>query len=259
MKWHRIAALALRHLYPVIRDFDLLSDMVYWPIIDTILWGVTSKWISESSGTAQVVVSILMGLVMWNIIWRSQAEIARNLMEELWNRNLVNIFSTPLKLKEWVVSVLLLSVFKTMITLTFLVPAIYFLYSVNVFNLGWWLLVFFLGTMMTGWWIGFICAGIVMRYGQKVQAVIWTLPGILLPFSAIYFPLDKLPVAVQPISRLVPTTYVLESMRSILAGNGVDGNMMVISFGLNILWLALSIYYFVKSFAYSKELGLNRL
>ncbi|PIR61335.1 MAG: hypothetical protein COU66_04395 [Candidatus Pacebacteria bacterium CG10_big_fil_rev_8_21_14_0_10_44_11] len=258
MKWNRIAALALRHLYPVVRDFDLVSDMIYWPIIDTILWGVTSRWLSEASGSTNVVVTILMGLILWNVIWRSQAEVSRNLLDEIWNRNLVNIFATSLMLKEWVVAVLLLSVLKTLISMTFLVPAIYFLYTVNAFQLGWWLLVFFLGTMMTGWWMGFISAGIVLRYGQKVQTVIWTLPGILLPFSAIYFPLSKLPAVVQPISLMIPTTYILESMRSLLNGGVIDLQMMAISFGLNLLWLSACIWYFVRSFSYSKNLGLNR-
>lgn len=259
MKWHRIKALALRHLYPVIRDFDLVSDMIYWPIIDTVLWGVTSQWLSESSGNSQIVMTILMGLVLWNVIWRSQSEVARNLMDEIWNKNLVNIFSTPLKLKEWVSTVLLLSVLKTGLTLIFLVPAVYLLYVVNIFELGWWLLVFFLGCLMTGWWVGFISAGIVLRYGQKMQTVVWTLPGILLPFSAIYYPVDKLPEIVRPISLLIPTTYVLESMRSLLGGNGIDLSMIVWCFGLNILWLVLTIWFFVRSYEYSKNLGLGRL
>lgn len=259
MKWHRIKALALRHLYPVIRDFDLLSDMVYWPIIDTVLWGVTSQWLSESSGNIQIVLTILIALVLWNIIWRSQAEVSRNLMDEIWNKNLVNIFSTPLKLKEWVTAVLLLSVVKTLITLVFLVPVMYFLYHVSVFMMGWWLLVFFLGALMTGWWVGFISAGIVLRYGQKMQTVVWTLPGILLPFSAIYYPLEKLPEIVQPISLLIPTTYIFESMRSLLGGHGVDVKLIAACFALNIVWLSITIWFFVRSYHYSRNLGLGRL
>lgn len=259
MKWHRIKALALRHLYPVIRDFDLISDMIYWPIIDTVLWGVTSQWLSESTGNMQIIMTILMGLVLWNVIWRSQSEVARNLMDEIWNKNLVNIFSTPLKLTEWITTVLLLSIIKTLITLVFLIPAIYLLYSVNIFLLGWWLLVFFVGCLMTGWWVGFISAGIVLRYGQKMQTVVWTLPGILLPFSAIYFPVAKLPAFAQTISYLIPTTYVLESMRSMLSGNGVDLTLIAYCFGFNILWLGLSIWYFVRSYEYSRNLGLGRL
>ncbi len=260
MKWHRINALFLRHIYPLKRDFDLLSDMIYWPLIDTVLWGVTGQWLSSNAadGGATLLVSILLGLVLWNVIWRSQAEVSRNLMDEIWNNNLINLFSTPLTVPEWLISVLLLSMVKTVITLTLLVPVIFFLYAINVFQLGWWLPVFFLGTTMTGWWIGFISAGIVLRYGPKMQTVIWTLPGILLPFSAIYFPLDRLPEVIQPISRILPTTYIFEVMRQLVYGQPVQIEYMFYSFALNILYVGLTLVYFAKSFKYSCNLGLGR-
>jgi ABC-2 type transport system permease protein len=258
MNWQHIHALALRHLYPLKRDFDLLSDMLYWPLIDTIVWGVTSQWIGDSSGIANAAVGILTGLVLWNVIWRSQSEVSRNLMDEVWNNNLVNIFATSLTVFEWIISVLLLSFLKMLITMCVLIPAIYLLYAINVFEIGWWLLVFFAGATMTGWWIGFISAGIVIRYGQRMQTVIWTLPGILLPFSAVFFPLDRLPVFLQPVSRLVPATYLFETMRTIVAGGAARPEYLVISFGLNIVLLVLAIWYFVRSFAYSKKLGLGR-
>ncbi len=260
MKWHRIQALFLRHLYPLKRDFDLLSDMIYWPLIDTVLWGVTGQWLSSSAadGGATLLTSILLGLVLWNVIWRSQAEVSRNLMDEIWNNNLINLFSTPLTVPEWLLSVLMLSVVKTAITLSLLTPVIFFLYAINVFSLGWWLPVFFLGATMTGWWIGFISAGIVLRFGPKMQTVIWTLPGILLPFSAIYFPLDRLPEFIQPISRMLPTTYIFEVMRQIVYGQPLQFEYIMYSFGLNTLYVALTLFYFAKSFKYSSNLGLGR-
>jgi len=192
------------------------------------------------------------------VIWRSQAEVSRNLMDEIWNNNLINLFSTPLRVDEWVTSVLLLSVIKTSITLLLLVPAVFFLYTVNVFQLGWWIPVFFLSTTMTGWWLGFISAGIVLRYGPKAQTVIWTLPGILLPFSAIYFPLSQLPAVIQPISRIIPTTYIFESMRTLIQGGMVRPDYLAISFGLNIVFLGFAFWFFMRSFAYSTKLGLGR-
>lgn len=261
MKIHRIIALCLRHLYPLKRDFDLLSDMIYWPLVDTLLWGVTGQWLSSTAPDNEsrtLLISLLLGLILWNVIWRSQAEVSRNLMDEIWNNNLINLFSTPLRMDEWVTSVLLLSVIKTTITLTLLVPVVFILYTVNVFTLGWWLPVFFLSTVMTGWWLGFISAGVVLRYGPKAQTVIWTLPGILLPFSAIYFPLSQLPSFIQPISRMLPTTYVFESMRLLIGGGSIDPSLLVLSYGLNVVFLLASFWFFIRSFKYSVSLGLGR-
>src|SRR5574340_670262 len=120
MQKSHLKALLLRHLYPLRRDFDLLSDMLYWPLIDAVLWGVTSQWIGSSSGSQNIIASILIGLVLWNVIWRSQSEISRNMIDEIWNNNLVNLFATPLNLKEWVFSAILLSVLKMTATISLL-------------------------------------------------------------------------------------------------------------------------------------------
>lgn len=258
MSINRIKALCLRHLYPLRRDLDLLSDMIYWPIIDTILWGVTSQWLFESSGIPGLVAAILIGLILWNVIWRSQAEVSRNLIDEIWNSNLVNLFSTPLQLREWIGGILLLSIVKTGITISLLSLLVVVLYHVNFLTLGLWLVVFIFLSTMSGWWIGFISASIVIRFGPKMQNVVWTLPGILLPFSAIYFPVDRLPESAQIISKLIPTTYVFEAMRSVLSGNYDIAHALGVSLLLNGVYLTLSIWFFVRSFAYSKTLGLGR-
>lgn len=254
----RIKALFLRHLFPLRRDFDLISDMIYWPIIDTILWGVTGQWIAESSGFSQVVVSLLFGLVLWNVIWRSQSEVSRNLMDEIWNNNLTNLFSTSLTLREWVASVLMLSLIKTSITIAVLAPLIYFLYQASLLSLGFWLIPMFVLTAMTGWWVGFISASIVISYGPKMQTVVWTLPAVLLPFSSVYFPVERLPAVMQPVAMAIPTTHVFEFMRALVFDQAVDVNRLWISLGLNVLYLALAVLLFNHSFKKSLELGLSR-
>lgn len=254
----RVTGVFLRHLYPLRRDFDLWTDMAYWPIIDTILWGVTTQWLGEASGFTRILVTILTSLVLWNVIWRSQAEVSRNLIEEIWNNNLVNLFGTPITLREWIFSVTALSFIKTAITMMILVPAVFLLYQVNVFGVGWWLPIFYLNAAMTGWWVGFVAAGIVIYWGPKVQSVVWTLPAVLLPFSAVFFPLENLPMLIQPISRAIPTTYVFESMRLLIETGSLNVSNLLLSFGLNVLYLVLAIMWFVKNFKKSVALGLGR-
>jgi len=258
MKLHRIQALFYRHLFPLQRDFDLLSDMLYWPLVDTLLWGITSQWLAETSGVASIGLSIIMALLMWNIIWRAQSEVSRNLIDEIWNNNLVNIFSTPLKLSEWLTSVMSLSIIKTVFTLTIITAVVMLMWQANILFFGWWLLPFIAAMITTGWWVGFLSAGIILRYGPKMQTVVWTLPGMLLPFSAVFFPLERFPQVLQYVSRIVPTTYIFETMRAVASGGAIDWQSITLSFGFNFLYLGLALWYFVRSFKYSVRLGLGR-
>ena len=259
MNWSRIYALFLRHWYPLRRDFDILTDMLYWPILDTITWGLASSWLTaDTSGTSSAVLSILVALVMWNVLWRSQMEISRNLIDEIWNQNLVNLFSTPLTLREWIVSTLIQSVIKMVLAAGVISLVILLLYATNIYTLGWWLLPFVLNTILTGWCVGFIAASIVISYGSKMQTVVWTLPAVLFPLSAVYFPVTQLPMVVQVISHLVPTTYVFEEMRNLLFTQQVNISSLWLSFGLNIVYLILAIWFFQHSFQRSRKKGLGR-
>lgn len=259
MSWLRIYALFLRHWYPLKRDFDLLTDMLYWPILDTITWGLASTWMTAvGSGTPTIVLSILLALILWNILWRSQMEIARNLIDEIWNQNLVNLFSTPLTLREWIVSVLGQSIVKMLLAATAVSGVIVLMYAANIFVLGWWVLPLFVNTVLTGWCIGFLSASIVIRYGAKMQTVVWTLPAIFYPLSAVYFPVEQLPVFWQWVTRLVPTTYVFEGMRSLIFHDTISVPSLLLSFGMNLVYLVLSIWWFVNRFRKSKTMNLGR-
>lgn len=254
----RIKAMSLRHIYPLRRDFDLLSDMIYWPVIDTLLWGITGTWLSEGSQIPNLVSTLLMGLVLWQVVWRAQSEVGRNLMDEIWNTNLLNIFASPLTVWEWLTSVIGLSFVKTMITLSVIIPVMFLAYSFDMIQFGGWLAVFFLLATMTGWWIGLIASAMVLRWGAKVQTVIWTLPGFILPLSAVYFPVSELPSFLQSVAWAIPTTYIFEAMRSLSFNGYLDIIGLLISFILNIIFLVLSTILFFKSFNYSKRLGLHR-
>ncbi len=256
---YRVYALMVRHALPMKRDFDLLSDMLYWPLMDTITWGIASSWLAGSDSTVgSAVLSILIALVIWNVIWRAQSEVSRNLIDEIWNNNLVNVFSTALTLREWMLSVLLQSFLKMFISAGFVSLVILGLYAVNVYQIGWWLVPFTVNATLTGWSVGFVAAALVIRYGQKVQTVVWTLPGALFPLSAVYFPVDQLPVGLRQISQLVPTTYIFESMRSLLFTGTLDLQMLWLSFGLNAIYIVLALWFFVRMFRKSKELNLAR-
>jgi ABC-2 type transport system permease protein len=234
--------------------------MIYWPLIDTFMWGFAVAWLgSTDSQTAQLMLSILTALVLWQVIWRAQSEVARNLIDELWNNNLLNMFASPLTIVDWIVSVLLQSVVKMVASAGAVSLAIVGLYAVNIYTLGWWLLPFVLLTMMTGWAVGFISAGIVIRWGQKTQTIVWTLPAVLIPFSAVYYPVSQLPPGMSHISYAVPTTYVFESMRALVFGGDVIVGQLWLSFGLNAVFLVFGLLFFVRMFAKSKELNLARL
>lgn len=255
-----IVGIILHYFYHWRHSLDRIGDSFYWPAMNLLIWGLMSVYIkNQSRNIPEIVLILLTGVIFWLVIWRSEHEISLNLLEEFWNKNLINIFASPMRIREWVVSVMALSIVKMLITLLFSAILAYVLYKYNIFMYGFSLIPFVVSLTLTGWFLGFFVSAIVIRFGQKIQTLAWTTPMLLAPFSAIYYPLSTLPDWAQTVGQLIPSTYIFEGMREIIFTGNVSYEKLFISFALNIIYLILSIWFFVFMFNQSRKLGLGRL
>lgn len=260
MKLHRVWAVLLRFLYGFSHSYDRISDAFYWPTIDLLLWGITSTFIqSYAPENLGIITMIVSGILFWIIIWRGQYEITVNLLEELWNRNLINLFVAPLKFSEWIAAFVIIGIVKAIASITFASFVAFILYKVNIFQYGFYLLPFILLLIMTGWWVGFLVSGVILRFGTKVQVLAWTTAAVISPFSAVYYPLSILPDWAQKIGLVIPTTYIFEGARSVVARGYLDMNAIWISLALSIVYLVLALIFLRKSFNKVLQKGLIKV
>lgn len=259
MSFGRIRAIFLRYFY-YFGKFDHISEIFYWPTIDIFLWGMTSIWVqSTQNRIPDVALMILTGLVFWQVIWRGSYEITMNMLQEFWNRNLVNLFSTPLKLSEWMIATMLTSLAKVLITLSYSIGLVWLLYSLNVFQLRFTIIPFIGMLICSGWMMGYLSAGIIAYFGQRYQMLAWMMPFIFAPFSAVFYPLSALPGWGQAIAKCLPTTYIFEGMRKVLQTGVFSMEMFWMSVVLNVVSLAITMSFFKFMFEMSRNKGLSRL
>lgn len=255
----RVKGVFFRYYYNLIKGPHQLSDLFYWPLMDILLWGLTSIWIQNQNNIPNLPLVLMTALIFWQIAWRGSIDISVNLLQEFWHRNLVNLFSTPLKISEWICGVLLLCLCKLAVTIAFGALMVYILYSLNIFTLGWAFLPFAASLLMFGWTLGFLAAAIIIYWGHQVEMLAWMVAFLFAPFSAVFYPIETLPEWAQVISWSLPSTYVFEGMRQILYSNVFSFSYLSISFALNIVYLALSIIFFQYMFNKSRIKGLSRL
>ncbi|TSC78541.1 MAG: ABC-2 type transport system permease protein [Parcubacteria group bacterium Gr01-1014_33] len=251
--------MTLRYLFAFRHNLDRITDAFYWPTVDLVLWGLTSVYLTSSlSRTSQGVAVVVSGIVLWVVVWRGQAEVAVNVLEEFWDWNLINLFVSPLKFSEWIASFLLIGAIKAAVSFSFAMGVAYMLYDVRVFDVGAYLIPMGILLIMTGWWFGFLVAGLILRYGKKVQSFAWTLIFAIAPFSAVFYPLSVLPWWAQKISIFVPTSYIFEGMRTLISGGTLNFSTFALSFFLNIVYLCLALIFLYKSFEKIMDKGLGK-
>ncbi len=260
MNFNRVKAMFMRYLINMRHTYDRLTDMFYWPAMDLFVWGLTGLYLAQlNKHSSEYLFVILNGLIFWIVVWRAQYEITVNLLSEMWDRNIVNIFSTPLRVREWIVAFMLFGLAKTVISLAFGASLAFLFYKYNIFYYGIYLLPFVFNLLLTGWAGGFFFAAFMVRFGLKIQTLAWAGVALIAPFSAVYYPLSILPDWVQKVGKFIPSTYVFEGLRELLFTGHISPDKLIISFALNILYLVLSIWFFVWMFKKTQKLGLGRL
>ena len=75
---------------------------------------------------------------------------------------------------------------------------------------------------IVGWGVGIANIGIVLRFGQGAEILIWGSNFILMALSGVFNPIEALPGVLQPIARLLPSTYAFTALRDVLAGQPLD-------------------------------------
>lgn len=260
INWNRILAMVIRYMTNMKHSFDRLSDMFYWPAMDLLIWGLTGLYfVKTSTNTSNVLFAVLSGLIFWIVLWRAQYEITTNLLSELWDKNLVNIFAAPLTVAEWIITFMIFGFTKAIVSFVFSAIVAFFLYKFNVLHFNFFIVPFFVSLILTGWVGGFLIGALIIRFGINLQTLGWAGVYLMAPFSAIFYPVSILPLWAQNISKFVPSSYIFEGIRELLFTGRFSYDKLIISFSLNILYLTLAILFFIFMFNRSRKLGLGRL
>src|SRR4051794_24644340 len=105
MSIRRVYAIVLRYCYGIQHDVPRLFDIFYWPVIDLVVWGFLTVYLSQARGGGYVAVSWLIGgIIFWTLLYRSSQDVAVQMLEDIWARNFLNLFASPLRLSEFVMA-----------------------------------------------------------------------------------------------------------------------------------------------------------
>ena len=235
--WGRVNALLLRYLYLYRRSLARSMEIFFWPVMDLLVWGFVSVYFRQV-GAPKAVLFLLGGLIFWDVFYRSQQAITLSLTEEIWVRNLLNVFIAPVRITEVVFATCLLGVIRAILSTTVLGVLAWFLYAFDLLRLGPALLPYFASILLFGWAVGMCTMAVILRFGHAAEAIIWGTPFLLQPISAVFYPLTVLPRWLQAVARLLPSTHVFEGMRATLESGHPALGPLVPALALNAFYLA---------------------
>ncbi|HET9846174.1 MAG TPA: ABC transporter permease [Nitrospira sp.] len=256
MKRHRIVALVARHLYLYRRSLPRIMEIFYWPFLDLVIWGFITMYLAKYQPEVPGFVTFFLGaLILWDMLFRSQQGITISFLEELWARNLMNLFASPLSPAEFLAATIAMSIFKVTCVSIVMGICAWLFYDYNVLIMGLWLLPFVVNLVITGWVIGVLTTSLIMRFGQEAEILAWSLVFLFQPISCVFYPLEVLPHWLQVVAWMNPAAHVFEGMRGVLREGLVPLSHLAWAGGLNVALLVMTIVLFYKTFAYCKVQG----
>ncbi len=249
----RINGLVLRYLYLYRRSLARAGEIFFWPIMDLLVWGFVSAYINKEN---KVALFLLGSVIFWDVLYRSQQAITLSISEDIWVKNILNVFVSPVSIFELMVATCIMGIIKAAITAIILGSLAFLLYTFNIVSIGILLLPFLISLLLFGWALGMVTMALILRFGKSAEALVWGVPFLIQPFSAVFYPVEVLPDWLQIIAYTMPSTYVFEGMRKVLAnGEWLDLKMLVIAFSLNILYLATGATFFGWMFSQVRKKG----
>ncbi len=257
MNLYRVLTLTIRHLYLYKRSLPRLMEIFYWPFIDLLVWGFITLYLARYKEALPSFVSFLVGaLILWDILFRSQQGISVSFLEDVWSRNLLNIFISPLKPSEYLMTLMLVSMMKLLAASAVLIILAWLIYSFNIFLIGLSLIPLMANLVIMGWAIGIITISLIMRFGQETEVLAWGLAFLFQPVSAVFYPVSVLPPFLQTIARYIPASHVFEGMRAVIEGGVLPVGEILWAAGLNCVYIAVAISFFAWNFKKVREKGL---
>jgi ABC-2 type transport system permease protein len=261
ISWSSIWALVLRHARLYRRDANLLLAIFYWPLLDIIIWGFLGSWIAQvQAGQLQNYTTVaLLGVLLWQVIGRGCNILCFVFNEELWAQNVVNLFSLPLRLSEWICGAILFSSITMGLTTVIGIATIALLYDVPWWHMLYPFFLFLPPLFLSAIWLGFISLQITITLGKRGTELAYVIIWFLMPFSGAYYPIDILPAWGQKISAVLPMSYVFQAMRGyVMYGQDPVANLRI-GYLLSSVYAICALAGFVYCFNRSKRKGLARL
>ena len=253
----RIQAIALRQYYLIRSSLSRFLPLFIWVAVDIVLWGFLTRYLNTvASATFNFVPAMLGAILFWDFFIRIMHGVTMAFFEDVWARNFLNIFSTPLSVIEYIIGLILCSVATSSVGIV-----VMFILAVTVFGLsfvsyGVLIVPFLIVLFMFGIALGIAASALVLRLGPAAEWFIWPIPAIISPFVGVLYPVTILPSWMQGVSRVLPPSYVFECLRNIVFGREVSWISLLLSIGLAVVYIFLACVFFVATYRHAVRTGL---
>lgn len=257
MSISRTLAVVLRQAYLIRGSFSRVFPLFAWVAIDMVLWGFITRYLNSVTASGFNFVPALLGAVLlWDFLVRVMQGVTMAFFEDVWSRNFLNIFATPLSVSEYLGGLIFSSIATSSVGLVVMLILTTTIFGLSFLSYGLMIIPYLLILFMCGIALGIFSSAVVLRMGPAAEWFIWPLPAIISPFAGVFYPIATLPKWMQYISVVLPPSHVFEGMRAVVAGHPASLSAMLAGASLAAVYILLACWFFARTYRYAVRTGL---
>jgi ABC-2 type transport system permease protein len=257
MRFSRVGAIVLRQIYLYRGSPQRILPVFVWVAVDILLWGFISRYLNSVAHAGFSFVPALLGAVLlWDFHTRIMQGVTMAFFEDVWSRNFLNLFASPLSTAEYLAGLVLTGITTSLVGLLVMVALAWAAFGLSFLVYGAALAPFLMVLFLTGIALGIFGAAIVLRLGPASEWLIWPIASFISPFAGVFYPVSVLPAWMGAISRGLPPSYVFEGMRAVVAGHAAPWGALAIGGALAIAYVILACLFFAAVYRYAIRDGL---
>jgi len=257
MRLDRTAAILLRQMYLMRGSVARVLPLFVWVAVDMILWGFMTRYLSAVAQPGFSLASAILGAVLlWDFFIRVMQGVTTAFLEDVWSRNFLNVFATPLKISEYVAGLVLSSIATTSVGLVVMLFLATGVFGISLLVYGVMLVPFLFVLFLFGIALGVIACSLVLRLGPAAEWFVWPIPALISPFVGVLYPLSTLPEWMRYVSRVLPPSFVFENMRAMLAGRAASVTDLLWCVSLAGVYVVVAGWVFMRIYRHAVRTGL---
>jgi ABC-2 type transport system permease protein len=257
MNFTRVGAVIMRQLFLYRGSPQRILPMFAWVAIDILLWGFITRYLNQVSHAGFNFVPALLGAVLlWDFLTRIMQGVTMAFFEDVWSRNFLNFFASPLRTSEYLSGLVLIGVTTSLLGLASMLVLAWAAFGLSFLTFGAALAPFLMVLFLSGIALGIFGAGVVLRLGPASEWLIWPIPSVVSPFVGVFYPITVLPNWMQVISLALPPSYVFAGMRAVVSGKPAPWDQLAIGAGLSVAYVILACVFFASIYRFAIRTGL---
>jgi ABC-2 type transport system permease protein len=252
-----ISAIVLRQFYLMRGSISRVLPLFIWVAVDIVLWGFMTKYLNTIASPGFDFVPVLLGAVLlWDFFTRVMHGVTMAFFEDVWSRNFLNIFASPMTIAEYLAGLVTASIATSAVGLLVMLVLATAVFGLSFLSYGSALVPFLLVLFLFGIALGIVGCAIVLRLGPSAEWFVWPIPALLSPFAGVFYPVATLPGWMQLFARLLPPSYVFEGMRAIVMGGTVSRSSLAIGGVLAVIDVLVASVFFTRVYRHAVRTGL---